>query len=161
MLEEYRYCGKGERLGSVGVFFRLQYSQFFLMMEEKSIKYAIITRLHDYKQLSEVKFYFPQSSQNIFLWSFFLVPRREFLSCVSTSYFSHWSILIVVNTVTNILWQIIIDESRMFCCTMTFCYKRHIFASFCETASYSNRTHEKVFKNRNCSYLHFYVVFYL
>lgn len=44
---------------------------------------------------------------------------------------------------------------------MTFCYKRHIFAGFCETVNYSNRTQEKVFKNQNCSYLHFYVVFYL
>lgn len=44
---------------------------------------------------------------------------------------------------------------------MTFCYKRHIFAGFCEIVNYSNRTQEKVFKNQNCSYLHFYVVFYL
>lgn len=159
MLEEYRYCGKGESLEVQLFFFQLQYSQFLL--DTGGEKYKICNKKCIHKQLSETSSILFSSDLNIFLLSFFLTSRREFLSCILTSYFSHQSILTVVNTGIDTLWQIIINENRRFCCTMTFCYKRHIFAGFCETVNYSNRTQEKVFKNQNCSYLHFYVVFYL
>lgn len=79
-------------------------------------------------------------SRYILVLSFSFISRREFLSCVSilSCISAMKSVLTVVHTWINVLWQIIRNENgRLF--HNDFLVQEHIFASFWETAKLDMR----------------------
>lgn len=79
-------------------------------------------------------------SRYILVLSFSFISRREFLSCVSilSCISAMKSVLTVVHTWINVLWQIIRNENGgLF--HNDFLVQEHIFASFWETAKLDMR----------------------